>query len=221
MQPFRFAAGRYVRITTTDTGVGMDEKTRVRIFEPFFTTSEMGQGTGLGLTSAYAIIKGHRGIINVYSEKGRGSTFNIYLPASRKKKEAEEKQVPETEIRGSETILLVDDEPSILDVGKQVLELLGYTVFVAASGREAVDFFRAKCSPIDVVILDMIMPGMGGSETFDALKAIDPEVRVILSSGYSMTGEANAIVEKGCRAFIQKPFTPGELSKKIRDAMEL
>jgi len=220
VQPFHLAPGRYVKVSTTDTGTGMDEQTRVRVFEPFFTTRGTGQGTGLGLASAYAIVKGHGGIINVYSEKGLGSTFNIYLPASSREEEAEEEEASaEQEMRGSETILLVDDEPSILDVGAQLLELLGYRVFTASSGGEAVGVFRKNGSEIDLVILDMIMPHMGGGETFDTLKAIDPGVAVILSSGYSMTGEASDIVEKGCRGFIQKPFTPVELSRIIRRAL--
>jgi two-component system, cell cycle sensor histidine kinase and response regulator CckA len=220
VQPFHLPAGRYVKVSTTDTGVGMDEQTRARIFEPFFTTRETGQGTGLGLASAYAIVKGHGGIINVYSEKGRGSTFSIYLPASSKEKESENMASSEQQLRGSETILLVDDEPSIIDVGAQLLELLGYKVFVAASGVEAVEVFHRRHSEIELVILDMIMPHMSGGETFDMLKAIDPGVLVVLSSGYSMTGEAGDIVAKGCKGFIQKPFTPAELSRTIREALE-
>ncbi len=219
VQPFHLPAGRYVKVSTTDTGVGMDEQTRARIFEPFFTTRETGQGTGLGLASAYAIVKGHGGIINVYSEKGRGSTFSIYLPASSKEKESENMASSEQQLRGSETILLVDDEPSIIDVGAQLLELLGYKVFTAASGVEAVEVFHRRHSEIELVILDMIMPHMSGGETFDMLKAIDPGVLVVLSSGYSMTGEAGDIVAKGCKGFIQKPFTPAELSRTIREAL--
>jgi two-component system, cell cycle sensor histidine kinase and response regulator CckA len=218
-RPYGLSAGRYVVVSATDTGTGMDEKTRDRIFEPFFTTREMGRGTGLGLASAYGIIKGHGGIINVYSEKGKGSTFNIYLPASRKRKSAEERAPQEEVVRGTEGVLLIDDEPSILDIGKQILELLGYRVFTAGTGMEAIELFRRHSAEVEVVVLDMIMPQMGGGETFDRLKSIDPAVRVILSSGYSMTGEADEIVERGCRGFIQKPFTPVELSRKIREAL--
>ena len=220
VQPFDLPAGRYVKVSTTDTGVGMDEQTKARIFEPFFTTRETGQGTGLGLASAYAIVKGHGGIINVYSEKGRGTTFTIYLPASSKEKESESLAASEQELRGSETILLVDDEPSIIDVGSQLLELLGYKVFTAASGVEAVEIFHRRHSEIHLVILDMIMPHMSGGETFDMLKAINPGVIVVLSSGYSMTGEAGSVVAKGCKGFIQKPFTPAELSRIIREALK-
>jgi PAS domain S-box-containing protein len=218
VEPHHVPPGPYVRVSTTDTGIGMDEKTKSRIFEPFFTTRETGRGTGLGLASAYGIIKAHGGIITVYSEKGRGSTFTIYLPASDKEK-VEEKGSSDRLLGGSETVLLVDDEPSILAIAREVLELLGYTVLTAGSGREAVDIFREQKGRIDLVILDMIMPQMSGGDTFDLLKNIDPEVRVLLSSGYSITGEANRIVDRGCRGFIQKPFTPGELSQKIREAL--
>ena len=217
VEPHDVPAGPYVRVSTTDTGIGMDEKTRSRIFEPFFTTRETGRGTGLGLASAYGIIKAHGGIITVYSEKGRGTTFTIYLPASEKEK-AKEKASSDLVLGGSETILLVDDEPSIVAIAREVLELLGYRVLTAGSGKEAVDVFRAYKGRIDLVILDMIMPQMSGGETFDLLKGIDPEVRVLLSSGYSITGEANRIVDRGCRGFIQKPFTPVESPQKIREA---
>jgi two-component system, cell cycle sensor histidine kinase and response regulator CckA len=220
VQPYSLPAGRYVRVSTTDTGTGMDSKTMSRIFEPFFTTKEMGRGTGLGLASAYGIIKGHGGIINVYSEKGKGSTFSIYLPASRKRKVTEEKTHHDQPLTGTECVLIIDDEPSILDIGKQILELLGYKVLIAKDGSEAIEIFRDKMSEIDIVILDMIMPHMGGGETFDMLKSLDPHVRVILSSGYSMTGEADEIVERGCKGFIQKPFTPIDLSKLLREVLD-
>jgi PAS domain S-box-containing protein len=210
--------GRYVRISVTDTGIGMDEKVRKRIFEPFFTTKEMGRGTGLGLASAYGIIKGHDGIIDVYSEKGCGSTFNIYLPASEKVVRKEQK-APDPFLTGSETILLVDDEQVILDVNREMLEKLGYRVLTAKGGREAIDAFRAN-TDIHVVILDMIMPDLSGREVFNALREMNPSVRVILSSGYSLSDEAARIMESGCRSFIQKPFSISELSTRIRRVLD-
>ena len=212
VEPHHVPPGAYVRVSTTDTGIGMDEKTRSRIFEPFFTTRETGRGTGLGLASAYGIIKAHGGIITVYSEKGHGTTFTIYLPASEKEK-AEEKHSSDRLLGGSETILLVDDEPSIVAIAREVLELLGYTVLTAGSGKEAVDVFRKQKGRIDLVILDMIMPQMSGGEAFDMLKDIDPEVRVLLSSGYSITGEANRIVDRGCRA-LSEALHPGGRSHR-------
>jgi PAS domain S-box-containing protein len=210
--------GRYVKVSVTDTGVGMDEKTMKRIFEPFFTTKEMGRGTGLGLASVYGIVRGHKGFINVYSQVGHGTTFNIYLPASKK---AGEKlaRVPEELLRGNETILLVDDEEMIINVGKEILETLGYKVIVASGGREAVEIYRTHKEDVALVILDMIMPDLDGGRTFDALKEINPEVSVILSSGYSLNSEAEAIMERGCKAFMQKPFNAHALSRTIREVI--
>jgi two-component system cell cycle sensor histidine kinase/response regulator CckA len=211
--------GHYVNICITDTGTGMDEATRLRIFEPFFTTKEMGRGTGLGLASVYGIIKGHGGVINVYSERGHGTTFRIYLPVSDKELVKDNK--PQSAIvKGHETILLVDDEDAVINVTRELIRLLGYKVIIAKRGFDAVKIFRKNHKKIDVVILDMIMPEMSGGETFDALKAVDPDVIVILSSGYSINGQASDIMKRGCRYFIQKPFSISDISAKIRAALE-
>ena len=174
--PYAITPGKYVKITVTDTGTGMDEKTRERIFDPFFTTKEMGRGTGLGLATVYGIIKGHKGMINVYSEPGHGTTFTIYLPAS-EKEAAKEKTATGTIAKGTETILLVDDEQMVLEVSKNLLEYMGYRVYAAGSGQEAIAVYAEKRSEINLVILDMILPGISGGETFDRLREIDPEIR--------------------------------------------
>jgi CheY-like chemotaxis protein len=219
LKHFSVVPGRYVKISVTDTGIGMDDKTQQRIFEPFFTTKEMGRGTGLGLATVYGIIKGHKGIINVYSEMGHGTTFNIYLPSS-EKEVAEERSAAENLLKGNETILLIDDEDVIVAVSGEILESLGYNVLTARSGREAIEIYKANREKVALTILDMIMPDMGGDETFDHLKEINPNVKVILSSGYSLNGQAIKIMEKGCYAFIQKPFTIMSLSQKIRDVLD-
>ena len=211
--------GKYVRVSVADTGIGMEEETKKRIFDPFFTTKEMGRGTGLGLAMVYGIMKGHKGFVDVYSEPGHGTTFALYLPASEKKVLEERPAAPKT-LRGSETILLVDDEPAVLAVNKQILESLGYTVHEKASGQEAIAFFGEMKNDIDLVILDMIMPGLSGSETFDRIMELNPSVKVILSSGYSLDGQAQQIMDRGCRGFIQKPFDIARLSRKVREVLE-
>jgi len=211
--------GKFVKISVTDTGTGMDETTLKRIFEPFFTTKEMGRGTGLGLASAYGIIRNHGGIIDVYSEMGKGTTFNIFLPVSDKVYVKQEE--PKIDIiKGTETILFVDDEERIIDSAQEMLEALGYTVFPAKNGDEALNRFRENMDKIDIVILDMVMSGMGGGEVFDHLKKIKPDVKVLLSSGYSIDGHASEIMERGCSGFIQKPFTLDQISQKIREILE-
>jgi len=215
----RIRGGPFVKVSVTDTGTGMDERTRRRIFDPFFTTKEMGRGTGLGLASAYGILKGHGGMITVASEMGQGTTFEIYLPAS--VVEVVRETAPPGGIEpGRGTVLVVDDEPMVRDVTREMLAGLGYTVLTAGSGPEALEVYRSGEAEIDVVVLDMIMPGMGGGEVYDALRSLDPSVRVILSSGYSLDGQASEILEKGIRGFLQKPFRIEELSRKISEAME-
>jgi len=218
-RPFKAQPGRYVKISIIDNGVGMDRATREKIFDPFFTTKEMGRGSGLGLASAYGIIKSHGGFINVYSEKGEGSRFNIHLPTS--EKEAIENKTPAEEIvKGSETILLVDDENIVMEVGSEMLDTLGYNIFLARTGKEAIESYRENREKINMVILDMIMPDLGGGDTYDELVKIDPDVRVLLSSGYSIDGQASEILERGCDGFIQKPFNMSDLSKKIREILD-
>ena len=219
VKPYAVTPGKFLKISVTDTGAGMDEATQKRIFDPFFTTKEISRGTGLGLASAYGIIKNHNGIINVSSKKDKGTTFNIYLPAS-EKEIAKGKEITEEVIKGTETILLIDDEEMIIEVGKEMLENLGYTVLSAKSGKEAITTYQKDMDRIEGVILDMVMPGMGGSETYDRLKAINPDIKVLLSSGYNIDGLAKTILAKGCDGFIQKPFSLEDLSKKLRELLD-
>jgi len=217
IRPFEVTPGRYVKISVTDTGIGMDEATRERIFDPFFSKS----GTGLGLASVYGIVKNHGGFIDIFSEKGEGTTFNIYIPASEKESVKKDPGPDRYEIQyGTGTVLLVDDEGIIIDVGKKMLERLGYQVLIARNGNEALDVFGKQRNGIDLIILDMIMPGMGGGETYDRLKDIDESVRVLLSSGYSIDGQAKKILDRGCIGFIQKPFSLNALSNKLKESIE-
>ncbi len=210
--------GNYVLLTVTDTGTGMAQKTMERIFDPFFTTKEKGRGTGLGLASAYGIIKGHGGHIDVESKEGQGTTFNLYLSASDKKVEKLVKSAGQI-IKGSGTVLLVEDEQVVLEVGQELLKAMGYQVLTAKDGKEAQEAYRENRDEIDIIVLDMIMPNMGGGEAYDHFKKINPDVKVLLASGYSIDGEANDILARGCSGFIQKPFNAEELSLKLSEIL--
>ena len=225
VKPYNLSPGSYLNITVADTGAGLDEKTVERIFEPFYTTRPMGQGTGLGLASVFGIIKKHQGIITVDTRVGQGTTFSIYLPAARiiqKPKERDKLRVissgklPE---KGSGTILVVDDEEYILNADRAMLNELGYEVLLANGGKEAIRVFEENKDRIKLLILDLIMPDLGGEIVYDRIKSLRPDVRVILSSGYSIEGQAESILKKGCDGFIQKPYNLNQLARKIKDIL--
>jgi signal transduction histidine kinase/CheY-like chemotaxis protein len=221
VEAYGLKPGPYVKISVTDTGLGMDEETQKRIFDPFFTTKEKERGTGLGLASTYGIIKNHDGLITVDSRKGEGTSFNIFLPSTDRTPSRPKREQAVTEVcQGSGSVLLVDDEEYIRDVGSQMLEKLGYTVVTAKDGEEALDLFQTAPERFDLVLLDLIMPGLGGGAVYDRLREVKPEVKVLLSSGYSIDGQAMEIIERGCSGFIQKPFTMKSLSEKIREVLD-
>jgi two-component system, cell cycle sensor histidine kinase and response regulator CckA len=215
---YNIKPGKYVKTSVTDTGIGMDKTTQSKIFEPFFTTKDRTRGTGLGLASAYGIIKNHGGIINVSSRPNIGATFSFHLPVTEEKLAIDANNELKT-LTGTETILVVDDEQMVLEIAGEMLKGLGYNIHKALGGRNAIEIYRQKRIEIDMVILDMIMPEMGGKDTYCQLKEIDPEVSVLLSSGYSLDKNTSKILALGCKGFIQKPFTVEELSIKIRDIL--
>jgi len=213
-----FKHGDYVKITVSDTGMGMTKEIQDHIFEPFYTTKGEGEGTGLGLSMVYGIIKNHKGYINVYSEPGIGTEFVIYLPATRKKIVSDEISGELT--TGEETILIVDDENDVIDTASVMLRTLGYKVITACNGLEAINVYKKYKDRIDLVLLDIIMPKMAGKETYLELKKINPNVIVILSSGYSQDNRAIEILKEGALKFIQKPFKFNELSKIVNETLK-
>ncbi len=225
VKPYNLTPGSYLKISVADTGAGMDKKSIQRIFEPFYTTRPMGEGTGLGLASVFGIIKKHKGIITVDSQVGRGTTFSIYLPAARILQRAKEKKKPRVIAsgkrpeKGSGTILVVDDEEYILNADKAMLNELGYDVLLANGGNEALRIFDENKDRINLLILDLIMPDLSGEIVYDRIKAMRPDVRVILSSGYSIEGQAESILKRGCDGFIQKPYNLNQLAQKIKQIL--
>jgi PAS domain S-box-containing protein len=218
-QPHDLEAGSYVRISVSDEGMGMDAAVQRRVFEPFYTTKPRGQGTGLGLASAYNIIKNHAGFITLYSEKGKGSTFHLFLPAACEQAEAEPSAPQEVMVGGEGGILLVDDEEMIVEVASEMLRSLGYRVISAGKGTEALERLSESPDDVDLVILDLVMPEMSGRELFDRIRRVKPGIKVLLASGYSLDGQASGLLERGCSGFIQKPFKLGELSRKINEIL--
>jgi CheY-like chemotaxis protein len=210
--------GNYVQLKMTDTGVGIDKETQDRIFDPFFTTKQMHQGRGLGLASVYGIVKGHGGYIDVESAKNYGTTFSIYLPATDQINRKSDK-LDAKAVGNNLTILLVDDELMVLDVGAKMLKKMGYDILEAKSGLEAIEVYRENKDRIDMVILDMILPEINGGDVYDKIKEINPDAKVLLSSGYSIDGRATEILNRGCNEFIQKPFRIKELLTKINQVM--
>lgn len=280
-RPFKVIPGKYLQVSVSDTGHGMDAKTREKIFDPFFTTRPVGLGYGLGLSSAYGIIKNHGGIVDVFSEPGWGTTFEIYLPCAddavclnNELADNGQKTEPETEAVGSMTsdedqtifsggvrwriqhwfrniligkngendrnvtlklekrtqdantvpkragtILMVDDDESVLSIGIDLIRQIGFEAIGADGGKAAIALFEKEKEKIDLVVLDIIMPDMGGGETFDRLKLIDPDVKVLLVSGYSADDHAKTILARGAKGFMQKPVALEAFKKKLEECM--
>lgn len=206
--------GRFVKLVVADTGCGMDEATQARIFEPFFTTKPPGLGTGLGLASVYGIVKNHGGFVVVHSHLGRGSTFAIHVPATEQRVAVQPAPAPLAP-SGHGTILIVDDEKQLLKCTARLLRALGYEVLTAADGRVAIDLVRQHRDDLALVLLDMTMPEMSGADTFDAIREIAPSMKVLLASGYTIDGQAQKLLDRGCNGFIQKPYDATALCQKI------
>ena len=214
--------GEYVLLTVSDTGSGMDADTARQVFDPFFTTKEMGKGTGLGLSIVYGVVKSHNGYISCYSEPGVGTTFRIYLPVSDVDGaiEQEESREPVVILGGDETILLVDDEEALRDIGQEMLSDQGYRVITADSGETALQTFQGQNGPIDLVILDVNMPGMGGFQCLRELHQLNPGLPVIIASGYSPDERLRSMVSSGVDGYVAKPFRRLDLLKKVRDILD-
>ena len=211
--------GTYLKIQVTDTGQGIPKEIAKRIFEPFFTTKEQGQGTGMGLAMVYGIVKNHGGSIQVYSEPGFGSTFRIYLPISGDQPAEARSKERKAPRRGSGTVLLVDDEEVVREVAADMLRSLGYKVVTAASGHEALDYYSRHGSDVDLALIDLVMPGMGGKECFLGLREMNPDVRAVLSSGYGINGRAQETIDEGMLGFIQKPYQLATLADGLHKAL--
>lgn len=218
---FEIKPGNYVLLSVSDTGFGMDAETVEHIFEPFYTTKETGKGTGLGLSIVYGIVKSHGGHIMCYSEPGQGTIFRIYFPAleteiRKQRTGSREKEI----VGGSETILMVDDEKTLLDLGHDMLGEHGYTTIHAETGEKAIEIYKTEQDRIDLVILDIGMPGMGGYKCLKELLKIDPDIRVIIATGYSANATVKELLEEGAKDFIGKPYQLNKMLKKVRKVLD-
>ncbi|MCX7935248.1 MAG: response regulator, partial [Planctomycetota bacterium] len=213
-------AGKYLRIAVADTGVGMDAATMRHLFEPFFTTKAPGKGTGLGLAAVHGVVKSHKGRIEVKSELGRGSEFSLFLPLHESATWQADAKAEVASTPKSARILVVDDEALLRDLATEMLQDLGYRVTTCKDGDEAIGYYLQSWEHVDLVILDMIMPKRSGHETFVALRKINPKVKVLITSGYSLAEEAKQVMDEGAVGFLQKPFRCEELSRKVAEALK-
>jgi CheY-like chemotaxis protein len=212
--------GNYVALRVSDTGMGMDEKTKLHIFDPFFSTKEISKGTGLGLSIVFGIIKNHGGNIICYSEPGRGTTFSLYLPIISMLEDSVEMEKEGPLPQGKETILLVDDEESVRNLASKILQRFGYSVLSAANGREGLNLFIKEKNRIDLVLLDLIMPEMNGRDCLREILRAAPRTKVIIASGYSADGEIDHALEDGAIASIKKPYLMRELLETVRNVLD-
>jgi CheY-like chemotaxis protein/anti-sigma regulatory factor (Ser/Thr protein kinase) len=212
-------AGTYLRLTVADTGHGMDPGILSRIFEPYFTTKEVGDGTGMGLAIVHGIVKDHGGDIRVYSEPGLGTTFHIYFPVIEKESKSNTSSHYDLP-RGAETILLVDDEKALADIGRQLLELLGYTVETRTSPDDALEAFRAQPGRYDLLITDMTMPGMSGNRLVAEIRKTRPGIPVIICTGFSRIISPETAHEEGINAILMKPLAINDLASAVRKVLD-
>lgn len=221
-KPFQIKPGNYILLSVSDTGCGMDAKTVEHIFEPFYTTKELGKGTGLGLSIVYGIVKSHDGHITCYSKPDEGTTFRLYFPVleAKSREERAERKEEEKIVGGSETILMVDDEKTLLDLGHDMLGEHGYTTISAETGEKAIEIYKTEQDRIDLVILDIGMPGMGGYKCLKELLKIDPDIRVIIATGYSADATVKELQEAGAKDFIGKPYQLNKMLKKVREVLD-
>ena len=211
----------YALLTVSDSGHGMDSEIQEHIFEPFYTTKDVDNGTGLGLAMVYGIVKNHNGFISCTSDPGDGTTFKIYLPTlDREVQVVDEKEARAPIMKGSETILLVDDEELIRDLVVQVLGESGYTVLTAPDGKSGLKLYGEQQAQIDLVILDLIMPEMGGRKCLEELLKMDPQARVLIASGYALDGPAIEAIKTGARGHISKPYDIKEMLRVIRQVLD-
>jgi two-component system cell cycle sensor histidine kinase/response regulator CckA len=213
--------GRYIKISVTDSGIGMPQKVLDKIFEPFFTTKELSKGTGLGLSTVMAIVKSHEGMINVYSDLGKGTSFKVYLPATKLPSDPKKALTQAINLpRGNgETVLVVDDEASIIIITTQTLQAFGYRVLSAVDGAEAIAVYAEHKEEIAVVLTDMTMPIMDGAAVIRALTKINPSVRIIAASGLGALGSQPQKVGINVRAMLTKPYTAGTLLKALCEVL--
>lgn len=213
--------GEYVLLTISDTGHGMDKEILEHVFEPFYTTKEVGKGTGLGLAMVYGIVKTHEGYILCYSELGSGTTFKIYLPALVQSGHWREAGEGEDQLKGGdETILLVDDEEYIRELGVELLSDVGYEVLTATDGESALQLYRKEQHRIDLVILDLVIPGMGGKKCYEEILKINPQAKILIISGHSVNGPGKEAMEAGARGFVGKPFDVSHMLKAVREILD-
>ena len=219
LHPFTFP-GNYVRVTVSDTGIGMDAATLEHIFEPFFTTKEPGRGTGLGLATAFGIVKQHGGFLNVYSEPGQGSVFRVCFPAVQVKADVVSKLEEEAVRGGTETILLAEDHEGVLETACSALKSLGYRVLPVPDGGAALDLFRRQAGAIDLVLLDVVMPHLNGPEAYALMEVLRPGLPVVFTSGYTAETPAFTDVVKRGIPILPKPYSSSQLARKVREALD-
>ncbi len=207
--------GEYLEIGVSDTGIGMDAKTQQRVFEPFFTTKAPGKGTGLGLAGVFGCVKSHKGMVRVHSQPGVGSTFKVLLPMPKTAKPLPTPRNDPEPPRVSGRVLIIDDEEPVRRLAARALESTGYTVSTCADGLEGIELFKNRRESVDLVVLDLVMPGIGGKATFAALRRIDPAVRVLVASGFAKSAVVTDVLDEGAVGFLGKPFSIDKLTREV------